>query len=272
MSGAVDVALVGEDTTHAVLLGVLLRETIREAAGAAGREWIVDNLEHEPAFIGGVDLTGFIPGLRYTSALTPLPPPSARPTIGGRAVRLRGLIDGAPREVESKKWQYLLLELLSRSPKPGALLVARDTDGEPTNLDGLRQVAAYFTGLDPSLRVVVAAPHRDAECWLVAGVEPANDREREAHAAVQRELSFNPLMSSDRLTGQPNDAPTDAKRVLRRLLCLDVASRPLTPAELRDYHPRLLSDLKRLRDRGERSGLMAFLDALGADVVPLFVV
>ena len=120
--------------------------------------------------------------------------------------------------------------------------------------------------------MVVAAPHRDAECWLVAGVEPANDREREAHAAVQRELSFNPLMSSDRLTGQPNDAPTDAKRVLRRLLCLDVASRPLTPAELRDYHPRLLSDLKRLRDRGERSGLMAFLDALGADVVPLFVV
>lgn len=267
MSSAIDVALVGEDTAHAVLLGVLLRETIREAATASGREWIIYNLEHEPAFIGDVDLTEVIPGLRYSSSLTPLATAKERLTIGGRPVKLRGFIDGKPREAESKRWELLLLALLSGSPKPDVVLVAKDTDGAPAALNGLRQAAGRFT----DHRIVIAAPHRDAECWLVAGVEPTSDRERESLAAVQRDLSFNPLTESDRLTGQPNDAPTDAKRVLRRLLCLDVASRPLTPDELREHHPRLLSDLERLRQRGERSGLTAFLDALGADVVPLFV-
>jgi len=267
MKLGIDVALVGEDTTHAMLLGALLRSSIEAAAHAAGFEWIIENLWDEPALVGDVDLAHVLPGLRYTSSIASI----ERPRVNGKPVRLGRRFGGGAWGFEAVKWHDIVFTLRATSPPPEVLLIAKDTDNAPDRIIGLRQVAVHFREVDPRLRIVIAAPHRDAECWLVAGFEPATDRERDALDAVRRALSFNPLTSPERLTGQPNDAATDAKRVLRRLLCLDIASRPLTPDELRDHHPRLLSDLPRLRARGADSGLTAFLDALRADVVPCVV-
>jgi hypothetical protein len=261
------VALVGEDSAHAVLLCALLRASIKEAAREAGRDWIVDNIAHDPALLGDEDLGEMIEGLRYTSSIFGIEGDVEPARIGGRPVKLRGHLGGAPLAPEAQKWRALLVKVLAR--EPAATLVAKDTDGQPTKLAGLRQVVEHFEALDPDRVIAIAAPHHDAECWFVAGFDPVDTpKESDALRAVTRALSFDPRERPERLTAHPNDAPTDAKRVLRQLLGHGEKSAPLDLHETRTHHARLLGDLSRLRRRGGGTGLTAFLVDLAERVVP----
>jgi hypothetical protein len=260
------VALVGEDTAHAVLLCALLRASIEEAARAEGLGWIIDNLAHDPALLGDENLTALIVGLRYTNSIRGIEGDADPPRIGGRPIKLRGHLGGAPLAPEAQKWRALLVKVLAW--EPSVALVAKDTDGDPTKLAGLRQVVAHFEALDPTRVIAIAAPHQDAECWFVAGFDPTDAREADALREVKDELGFDPRERAEGLTAHPNGASTDAKRVLRRLLCLDARSAPLDPHETQTHHGRLLGDLAALRRRGRDTGLTAFLAELGARVVP----
>ncbi|MFO0602438.1 MAG: hypothetical protein U0324_04650 [Polyangiales bacterium] len=268
MKRVATLALVGEDTAHAVLLAALTRASIAEAARAVGRDWVVDNLAHDPALDGDDDLTAVLPGLRYTNSIRGLGAPESSLHIGGRPVKLRGHLGGHALAPEAQKWRYLLVGLLSRAPD--AVLVAKDTDGDPASLDGLRQVAAHLETLDPRHVIVIAAPHQDAECWLVAGC--AGKVAHEVAEATRRALRFDPVQHPERLTAHPNDAATDAKRVLRALLGLEVKSAPLDRDETAAHAEALLRDLDALREpRCAATGLVGFLDAVRARVVPLVV-
>lgn len=261
-----EVLLLGEDKTHAVLLGVLLREVLKESAARGGQTWVIDGLEHALTFLGNEALTGILPGLRYTSTLQRFEP------VGplGRPLKLRGHIDGKPAGPEATKWRKVFLAVLLEGQEPEAILVAKDTDGDESKLAGLRLVVAQQNEQNPGRPVVVAAPHQDAEAWLVAGFEATNDEEKKRLEGLSTKLSINPTLEPEKLTAHPNDAPRDAKRVLRQLLDLGDESRPLSPEELREHHERLLCDLPRLRRRGERTGLREFLDALQEALAPLW--
>lgn len=272
MTGAKTLALVGEDTAHAVLLGALTRLSIAEAAREAGRDWIVEVLLYDPEFVGDVDLSDVIPGLRYTNSIRGTESVAEPPRIGGKVIKLRGHLGGQPLAPEAQKWRYLLVSLLARAPD--AVLVAKDTDGHPRSLDGLRQVVEFFEALDPGCTIVIAAPHQDAECWLIAGIRTGNATcDAETVREIHGELGFDPLRHPERLTAHPNDAPTDAKRVLRRLLTPgDVRSAPFDRHELAEHHEKLLGDLATLRRHGDGTiGLAEFLEALRARVVTKFV-
>lgn len=269
MSKPTVVALVGEDTTHAVLLGSLLRAVVGQAALAAGRGWIADNLEHDPVFHGDEDLGAVCPGLRYTSSIRIDLRDVDLLRIAGRRVKTRGFLDGRPQSPEAHKWRLILLKLLSA--EPDVVLVAKDTDGDASRLAGLEQVLEFFRARDATRVIILAAPHQDAESWLVAGFDPDAPREHKALEVVCRELGFDPRQQPERLTAHPNDARTDAKRVLRRLLLLADDSLALTPDELAGNRDRLLGDVSRLERRGAGTGLRAFLDELQHRVVPVIV-
>ncbi len=268
MSAPGCVAIVGEDTVHAVLLCCLLRQVIREAARELGQEWIVENLIADPAFVGPTDLHSFIPGLHYRCSISSAPARGPSATIDGRPIKLRGHLDGSPIGPEGQKWRHLLLEVLSDAPD--VVLIAKDTDGRPESLDGLRRVARYYAEADSSRVIVVAAPHRDAEGWLVAGFVPTPaTHETKTLATVRRDLNFDPTTSPERLTSHPNDAPTDAKRVLRQLLNLaPIVSMPPSPEDCALLQERLLGDLALLRARNAESGLTTFLDDLTHHALP----
>jgi len=235
MTAVTTLALIGEDTAHAVLLGALTRASIAEVARASRRAWIADNLASDPEFVGEIDLTGVLPGLQYTSSIRGLAEDAPAPRIGARPIKLRGHLGGQTLAPEAQKWRYLLVAVLAR--EPDAVLVAKDTDGDPSSLDGLRQVA---------------------ECWLVAGC--AGKTRADAAETVRRELRFDPVQHPERLTAHPNDAPTDAK------------SAPLTPEEFVEHGEALLGDLDALRQpRCGSTGVVAFLAALRERVVPMVV-
>ena len=157
MTAVTTLALIGEDTAHALLLGALTRASIAEVAHANGRAWVADNLASDPEFVGEIDRTDVLPGLRYTSSIHGLAEDAPAPRIGGRPIKLRGHLGGQALAPEAQKWRYLLVAVLAR--EPDAVLVAKDTDGDPSSLDGLRQVAAHLEGLAPGRVIVVAAPH-----------------------------------------------------------------------------------------------------------------
>jgi hypothetical protein len=200
-----------------VLLGVLLRTAIEAAVAGTSRAWFCDNLEHDPELLGTTDLSAILAGLRYFSSIDGIDTEAVPRLKDGTRIKTRGHLDGVPLQPEGRKWRELLIALDHRVA-PDLTLVAKDTDGDPATLAGLRQVVEHYARRDPPIVWVIAAPHQDAECWFVAGLDPRPGLEQVAHDAVRKDLKFNPLKEPERLTAHPNAAPTDAKRVLRHAL------------------------------------------------------
>jgi hypothetical protein len=135
------------------------------------------------------------------------------------------------------------------------VVLARDLDGYPNRRAGLEQVC---TGLSWPFAIVAATPEPEIEGWIVSGFVPRNEGEQRSLEQLRHELSFDPTLQSHRLTSHPNDAPTDAKRVLSRL-CNGEPDRE---------HACLVRDV--LHQRGATNWACAFLDDVDQRVLPLF--
>jgi hypothetical protein len=171
----------------------------------------------------------------------------------GRPIRRHGKLGGEP---EIRMWRDVLYLLAVAQPRPALVVLCRDMDAAPTRFLGMD--AARLRDSWP-FEVVIAAPDPEIEGWIVAGFQARSDDERRLLAELRKELSFDPTTQSHRLTSRPNDAKTDAKRVLARLCDSDLERRA-----------ECLTDRRRLRERGAANGLGAFLDEIDKRVVPLF--
>lgn len=176
--------------------------------------------------------------------------------VDGRRIAPSGHINGKPLRHKAGMWRKILLLFCHRAPRPDAVLLLRDLDGYPTRLEGMQQAARELEWPFP---IAVAAAEPEVEAWWIAGFTPELPAERAALQDLTRELSFDPTRESHRLTSRPNDAATDAKRVLSRLVGDD--------PERRD---RCLHDRPLLRQRGLHNGLAPFLDELDHHIVPAF--
>jgi hypothetical protein len=176
-------------------------------------------------------------------------------TIDGVRIAPQGHIGGEPLKPEAGMWRKVLLLFCHRDPQPEVVILVRDMDGYPERRGGLIQVR---DGLRWPFRVVVAAAQPEVEAWRAAGFIASDDGERASLDAVRRELSFDPTTQSHRLTSHPNDAPTDAKRVLD---CLCKGDEDRLDECLRNH------DL--LKDHGEHNGLATFLCEVDEKIVPL---
>jgi hypothetical protein len=176
--------------------------------------------------------------------------------INGNCIARHGHILGQRLRPEASMWRKVLLLFCACEPRPEVVVLVRDMDGYSARRSGMTQVR---DGIMWPFKVVVAAPQPEVEAWRVAGFVPSGEQERTELEAVRRDLSFDPTTESHRLTSHPNDASTDAKRVLTRLCGND--------QERRDA---CLADRSRLRERGRDNGLREFLDEIEQRIVPLF--
>lgn len=176
--------------------------------------------------------------------------------VDGLRIAPQGHIAGVPLKPEAGMWRKVLLLFCHTEPCPELVILVRDMDGYPERRGGLSQVR---DGLPWPFKVVVAAPQPEVEAWRVAGFVPNDQKERMELEATRHELSFDPTTESHRLTSHPNDAATDAKRVLKRL-CGDAQER------LDDC----LKDQALLHERGRKNGLAALLDEIDQHIAPMF--
>lgn len=266
--GTVGVAVVGEDEVHRALAMGLFDGALAAMAAERGADWL------EPAtsrtwlvYDGGArERRGYYDSHRED----PLPGPV------GRRVQPTGFIDGRPAGPGASKLRHLyLLHSLQANP-PDVVVLLMDTDGDHELVASAEQIRTFVQRFDSPPLLVIGTPHRDAEGWLfVAPVEPGEATKRLAQARTA--LSFDPTQQPERLTASPNDAVTDAKRVLRFVVLgegTELArgrprSAPPSPAEADELVERLAARLDRAATY-EACGLARFVRDLHAAVATTF--
>lgn len=177
--------------------------------------------------------------------------------VGGIKIPRFGFIAGQPLQPEASMWRKVLLMFCHGNPRPDAVVLVRDMDGYDDRYRGMLQVR---DGLPWPFPVIIAAAQPEIEAWEIAGFVARTENERLDLTELHLELGFDPTRDSHRLTSHPNQAPTDAKRVLARL-CND-------DTERRD---ECLADLGVLRSQGGANGLFAFLNEISQRLVPALV-
>ncbi len=151
-------------------------------------------------------------------------------------------------------WRRVLMLFCHCEPRPDVVILARDLDGYPGRREGMEQVVS---GIPWPFQIALATAQPEVEAWVVSGFVPKDAAEQKRLRALREKLSFDPTTQSERLTSHPNDADTDAKRVLSEL-CGDDSVR----------QERCLDDRTLLRQRGAGNGLSAFLAEIDQQIVP----
>lgn len=107
-------------------------------------------------------------------------------------------------------------------------------------------------------QILCGFPDPEREAWVLAGFEPCDDRERALLDELHRDLGFSPVLHAIRLRGRGDER--DIKAVLLELMGEDPSREERCWTE---------PSLEALRARGAETGLAAFLDEVGARLVPL---
>jgi hypothetical protein len=140
------------------------------------------------------------------------------------------------------------------------IVVATDTDGFDRAV--LAAVAQHLPDLDrPSAPrpIVLAIAHPEAESWFVLGFVPTHEAERQRHGELVRALGFDPVTAPHRLTARPNDAATDAKRVLCGLLWGHHRAKAAGREQLPELLSRCLPAAAIIEAHGAACGIRAFV-------------
>lgn len=174
---------------------------------------------------------------------------------GGIRIKPHGKIKGEPLKPEAGMWRRVLMLFCMSDPPPDAVVLARDMDGYNERQEGMKQARDGFTW---PFAVVIAAAQPEIESWHVCGFVPEHSEERDALSELRGALSFDPTLESHRLTSHPNDAKTDAKRILQALCGHDEERRL-----------RCLANHERLRSHGSTNGAASFLEDMKEHIIPV---
>ena len=243
MSDLVHIGWVREDRAHDDLI-----KTLAAKVALAHHDWLDGVLDHvwswkgpanedEPKLSGRIEVRG----------------PQGKP------IRLHGRIAGEPLLPEASMYRTVLTAFAHRDPRPSIVIIAHDGDGDAKRRRmGFMQVRDK---LEWTFDVVLAMPEPEGEAWFLCGFEPCDPDERARLDALTRELSFDPTKQPERTTSRPNDAASDAKRILAKLTDSDASREALC----------LEHSIDELMRRGRAVGLADFIDDLRAHLPRHFV-
>lgn len=162
-----------------------------------------------------------------------------------------GFFDGNPGEHDARLARRVLL-LFAKLGMPDLVVLVHDADDRPDRRDGFEQ-ARRSTPMPERIVIGIANPEREA--WVLAGFVPCDEREQSALASERQRLGFDPTLHPHELRG---NAKRSAKTALASLVGGD---------ERREHLCLTEPPLTHLRQRGEHTGLAAFLDEIDERVV-----
>jgi len=207
-----------------------------------GIEWLeAEHLEHFRSW------RGIEPGLAFTVW--------KHVTMLAKRYRVvpMGRFDGDPGEHDARKARRALL-LFAKLGMPDVVVLVHDADDRPDRRAGFEQAR---NGTPLPARIVIGIANPEREAWVIAGFVPCDDREQGALASERQRLGFDPTLHPHELRG--NDKRS-AKTALENLLGGD---------DHREHRCLTEPSLAHLRERGQQSGLAAFLEEIDERVVPV---
>jgi hypothetical protein len=167
-----------------------------------------------------------------------------------------GHFGGEPGAPDALTARRALLLMASSSRPPEAVLLIRDSDGDPRRRRGLEQARDDRRW---PFQVVIGLAEPKRECWVLAGFNARDEAERTRLEELRRRLSFHPVQEAHRLDASEHGAKNDAKRALDELM----------PDRERERACLEETPLSELESRGETTGLTAFLREVRARLVPV---
>jgi hypothetical protein len=173
-------------------------------------------------------------------------------------VSVVGFINGLPASPDAHNSLRALILFNRLDPKPDAVMLIRDSDGDLERRDGLHQARESEPWPFP---VVIGLAHTKRECWHIVGFDPKDEDERERLESERQHLGFDPRARSHELTAKHD--PKNDKRSAKRVLTVLTAGESAREMEC-------LTALVRLRERGVENGLQAFLHEIETILMPLF--
>ncbi len=157
------------------------------------------------------------------------------------------------------EWRaHLALRLfMAVGQPPDGLLLVRDSDGKTGHLRSLERLRK---GGFQNFTIVLAVPDPKRECWVLAGFDPRDAHETSRLAELRSRLGYDPRLKAELLKAEGKKGKHNAKKALEQLM---------TPASAREESCWQDTDLDVLRERGQGSGLTAFLAEVSELLVPL---
>ncbi|HEX4417154.1 MAG TPA: hypothetical protein VH165_04600 [Kofleriaceae bacterium] len=173
-----------------------------------------------------------------------------------------GHFDGRPGITDAVmgRTAFAIVRALARHGEPvDAVVMIRDMDDQPERAKGLHQARIEAQSL-AVFRIVLGCAHPMREAWVLCGFEPDDDDEHARLHALRQELGFAPNEQAHQLDATNDQAKRSAKRILGVLTNGD---------REREQRCWQATSLHTLRDRGEQTGLRAYLIELKDHVVSL---
>jgi hypothetical protein len=167
-------------------------------------------------------------------------------------------LEDQPGEPDARAARRALWLVESHEGQVDGVLLIRDDDRQINRRDGLEQARAESPLSCP---IVIGLAHLKRECWVMAGFDPVTSDEEVRLSSLVDELGFDPRTEAHRLTARGDGESRSANRVLW-LLTAEVAER--------EADCWLCAPLATLQARGQQTGLVAYLEEVKAQLVPLF--
>jgi hypothetical protein len=170
-----------------------------------------------------------------------------------------GSFGGEPRAPDALTARKALLLFAGMDERPTAVLLIRDSDGDPDRVDGegLKQARDPMTW---PFKVIIGVAHPKREAWVLAGFQPQSPEESKRLQTLRERLSVDPILKSHTLDAREHGAKTDIKRALKELTEGD---------DDRERQCLTETELAVLEQRGEDNGLTAYLSEVRERLVPV---
>lgn len=143
-----------------------------------------------------------------------------------------------------------------------AVIFMRDLDNQPDRKQHIEQVRSEHSSRQYPLEIIIGTPDRNREAWVLNGFIASTADERQKLAEIKAKLRFDPCKESHRLGSTSNKDP-DRIRNPKFVLA------ELTQNQGREKQCWEETELKYLREKGNHTGLSAYIEEIEQKLLPL---
>jgi hypothetical protein len=156
-----------------------------------------------------------------------------------------------------------LVRFIQKTRQIKAVLLSRDLDNQPQRREGIEQARSEQIERQPKLEIIMGTADRMREAWVLNGFIPSNQQEKQILQEITTELTFNPCEESHRLRSNSWEEPD-------RIRNPKVVVEKLTGGRMeREQQCWEETSLEYLREKGDRTGLTAYIKEIEARLIPI---
>jgi hypothetical protein len=161
-------------------------------------------------------------------------------------------------------WKILFcVRELQKNRSIRAIILIRDLDNQSERKTGLEQAREQFAHLSHELQIIIGTADPKREAWVLNGFNSREAPEKASLDEIIQELGFDPCLEPERLR-------ETSKRVPERTRNIKVVLETLIGGNFeREAACWRETDLSLLRERGDNSGLTAYLSEVEQRLVPI---